>query len=236
MPFDLSTVHGYSISYSIQLCGSASICSVIYTNNSLFFGVCWYFRALLFDLISIFSQMSKLIMVKSSKTVPVSVDDNLKGHTLFRAFVQFHVDITRYGLFFCRNIAINNLHSLAPFFIQPHWSFRFIEHFGDIMNGIILVTFFISVLWICSSIFQIHAVRALFEYVDYFSVFVFSLLLHHFRLEPFNHDVCAVARYYDNDCDCSNHFHHVLLWTYGDHRLWNGCHFHCQRTMVSVPN
>lgn len=49
--------------------------------------------------------------------------------------------------------------SISTFFDpQTH---RFIEHFGQIMSSIIFVTFFISVLWMCSSLFQIHSVRLL---------------------------------------------------------------------------
>lgn len=61
MPFDVSTLSmGYIIAYSIQLSGSAIICAIIYTINSLFFGICWYIRVLLLDLQQTFSRINKL--------------------------------------------------------------------------------------------------------------------------------------------------------------------------------
>lgn len=61
MPFDVSTLSmGYITAYAIQLSGSAIICAIIYTINSLFFGICWYIRVLLLDLQQTFSRGNML--------------------------------------------------------------------------------------------------------------------------------------------------------------------------------
>lgn len=146
VPFDDSTAIGYTICYIVQLSGSASICAIIYTVNSLFFGVCWYVRTLLFDLHSIFVQINELFATENydAKTI-------LKSRVFLRKYVQTHNNIIRYAVLYQYKTFRKYSHS-NKFFI------RFVEHFGEIMSGIIFVTFFISILWICTSFFQIHVV------------------------------------------------------------------------------
>lgn len=51
---------GYITAYVIQLSGSAVICAVIYTINSLFFGVCLYIGVFLRDLHQTYHRIDKL--------------------------------------------------------------------------------------------------------------------------------------------------------------------------------
>lgn len=79
-----------------------------------------------------------------------------------------------------QNPFTNKIHIKPP--SKSVYFIRFIEHFGDIMSGIIFVTFFISILWICTSLYQIHAVsvvlaRYLNSEIISFIPFIFSLSL-----------------------------------------------------------
>lgn len=66
MPFDVSTLSmGYITAYVIQLSGSAVICAVIYTINSLFFGVCLYIGVFLRDLHQTYHRIDKLYTTNS---------------------------------------------------------------------------------------------------------------------------------------------------------------------------
>lgn len=93
MPFDKSTLIGYSISYIIQLSGSASICATIYTINTLFFGVCWYTRTLLHDLNSIISEINDLFQEQHNSK---AIKRALKWRLYLEKYVQTHVQIIRY--------------------------------------------------------------------------------------------------------------------------------------------
>lgn len=93
MPFDDSSGAGYAISYLIQVSGSASICAVIYLINSLFFGICWYVRSLLFDLNSIFTEISEVC--DKQTTMQISAR-NVKCYSLFRDYIKRHYHIIRY--------------------------------------------------------------------------------------------------------------------------------------------
>lgn len=66
MPFDVSTFSmGYITAYVIQLSGSAVICAIIYTINSLFFGICLYIGVLLRDLHQTYHHIDKLYTTNS---------------------------------------------------------------------------------------------------------------------------------------------------------------------------
>lgn len=111
MPFDDSTGIGYFTSYVIQITGSASICAIIYTVNSLFFGVCWYVRTLLFDLHSIFVQINELYEKRDehrncdgSNTIHNNKVDgkrtkmhSVNYYSLLRNYVREHNKIIRYN-------------------------------------------------------------------------------------------------------------------------------------------
>lgn len=56
---------GYITAYVIQLSGSAVICAVIYTINSLFFGVCLYIGVFLRDLHQTYHRIDKLYTTNS---------------------------------------------------------------------------------------------------------------------------------------------------------------------------
>lgn len=135
VPFDDTTLIGYTIAYLIQLIGSSVICSIIYTITSFFFGVCYYFKALLIDSCSIFSEIDEFYQIKGrepTKTDYYSVlTERVKVRNLLKKFVETHIDAV-----------------------------RFIEHFGELMSGTIFVTFAISITWICTSLFQFHAVSS----------------------------------------------------------------------------
>lgn len=89
MPFDDTTVIGYNVAFSIQLFGSWVICAIICAVNSFFFGVCWYFEALLFDLKSIFEQINSQLTDKpgSSPSVRSAIRRKLNE------FIGFHFSI-----------------------------------------------------------------------------------------------------------------------------------------------
>lgn len=96
IPFNDSTAIGYSVCYGIQLSGSASICSIIYTVNSLFFGICWYNRTLLFDLISIFDEIDELYASdKANKNEFDAAKTKIKCHQLLKNYTETHISITR---------------------------------------------------------------------------------------------------------------------------------------------
>lgn len=59
---------GYLLAYAIQLVGSAVICAVIYTINSLFFGICGYIRVLLLDVQQTFDRINALYAGGSART------------------------------------------------------------------------------------------------------------------------------------------------------------------------
>lgn len=65
----MSTISaGYLLAYAIQLSGSAVICAIIYTINSLFFGICGYIRVLLLDLQQTFGRINALYAGGSTRT------------------------------------------------------------------------------------------------------------------------------------------------------------------------
>lgn len=78
-PFDVSTLSvGYLTAYAIQLSGSAVICAIIYTINSLFFGICLYIRVLLLDLQQTFDRINDLYVGKSTRANTGSADPPTK--------------------------------------------------------------------------------------------------------------------------------------------------------------
>lgn len=99
MPFDDTTVIGYNFAFLIQLMGSWVICAIICTINSFFFGICWYFEALMFDLKSIFQQINNYLTDKRYAKAAV----NILILEKFNAFVDFHLKIITFvhvsGLF-----------------------------------------------------------------------------------------------------------------------------------------
>lgn len=154
MPFDDTTVVGYNVAFSIQLFGSWVICAIICAVNSFFFGVCWYFEALLFDLKSIFEQINSQLTDKhcTSKSVRCIIRQKLNE------FIGFHFSIIALVSIY-RNIKKKK--KMFEFFSFIIWHFTFcsvIEKFGDLMSGTVFMTFAISVTWLCTSFFQIHAV------------------------------------------------------------------------------
>lgn len=94
VPFDSTKFVGYSVCYGIQLIGSASICAVIYTVNSLFFGVCWYIRSLMSDLITIFDQINGLYVGENNDQN--SIRNEFKCHQILRKYVQTHIDTIKW--------------------------------------------------------------------------------------------------------------------------------------------
>lgn len=89
MPFDDTTFVGYIVAYSVQLIGSWVICAIICTVNSFFFGVCWYFEALIFDLKSMFAQNDSYLLDRRHITQAAAKAIFLK----LNEFLQFHVNV-----------------------------------------------------------------------------------------------------------------------------------------------
>lgn len=95
MPFDDTTVIGYNVAFLVQLFGSWVICAIICTVNSFFFGVCWYFEALMFDLKSIFEQINSHLVGTRHGATPVRTAIRQK----LNEFIGFHVDIIALVIF-----------------------------------------------------------------------------------------------------------------------------------------
>lgn len=90
MPWDDSTVLGYSLTMINTLIGSWTTCIVIVTVNSLFFGICFYIVTMLSEMFSMFDQIDKHFEKnKKSKmaTDAVYIGDQLKK------MIEFHITI-----------------------------------------------------------------------------------------------------------------------------------------------
>lgn len=155
MPFNDTTTIGYNVAFLVQLIGSWVICAIICTVNSFFFGVCWYFEALIFDLKSIFVQINNRLGDKRYATATARIVIRQK----LNEFIGFHTNIIALVTF-----SMWNFLNMYLFFLFSNMNTHFcissvIDEFRDLMSGTIFVTFAISVTWLCTSLFQIHAVR-----------------------------------------------------------------------------
>lgn len=77
------------------------------------------------------------------------------------------------------------------------------------MNGIIFVTFSISITWICTSLFQINLVCSVKAIVTEITNNLFSAYA--------KYKLFVVTKHHDNQCYRSYHIHILFLWKYGDH-------------------
>lgn len=109
----------------------------------------------MFDLKSIFERINRYMVDKGcvTGTVRAAIRQELNG------FIVFHVNIIA-----SVNFSVDFLVWIYLPIPLSHFIFNFsirsvIEDFRDLMSGTIFVTFAISVTWLCTSLFQIHAVR-----------------------------------------------------------------------------
>lgn len=140
MPFDDTTFIGYNVAFSVQLFGSWVICAIICTVNSFFFGVCWYFEALMFDLKAIFEQINSHLVGKRHAATPLRIAIRQK----LNEFIGFHVDIIALVHFPMPNLEFSNRFSLIfRFFVFAAssrisgiwWAERFLWHLPSVWHG-----------------------------------------------------------------------------------------------------
>lgn len=163
MPFDDSTTLGYSIALFIQIIASYSICTIIFTVCSVVFGLCWYIVAFLDDLSLMFSKINA-VYVRSNRNLSKNCGNiskfDLMAANLLSDIIRFHMQImtyVKYFKFLWTKMRFNG-------FFFTFCSFRsFIAQTNELMNGTIFFTFGISVLWICTSLFQIHSVIPIYQ-------------------------------------------------------------------------
>lgn len=116
------------------------------------------------------------------------------------------------------------------------------NQFGELMSGITFVTFCISVSWICTSFFQIHAVRKLSlpiilaKHQQKRNIIIANFPHGHFVSELSKHLIFTAPKHHDNNCHCFNHIHFLLFWSYGNNWMRNGCWIRIQCIVVSISN
>lgn len=88
MPYDDTTRIGYFATLAIQIIAVMIIGGVISLVNTLLFGVCWYFKAFIDDLLLIMEKIDQI-------WCEPHVDGENKTFKLMKEFFHFHLDIIK---------------------------------------------------------------------------------------------------------------------------------------------
>lgn len=144
MPFDDSTLIGYTLTMINQLLGSWMTCLVIYNVDSLFFGICFYIETMLDDKCYTFHEIDNYLKERKKMARSMHLKMQLQN------VVLYHTKILEWVRFKC--------YSCVDSFAMLQSNFRFAHEFENLMSGIVFVTFSTSIMWICTSLFQIQEV------------------------------------------------------------------------------
>lgn len=89
VPYDLRTIHGFLVTYIIEIIGTNAMLFVSIAVNTTYYIVCWYLETLLTDLIKMMEQSDQL----APAPTPERGAQNLKKEMV--KIVKFHNNIIR---------------------------------------------------------------------------------------------------------------------------------------------